>query len=172
MNAGRVLIIFMLAAALLAGGSIYYLQVYGYYDVLSPEDAARQSVTLADGTVAPLPVTQAQAIDASSSPIRYRACLTAAMPDPAALTPYPDPVPLTAPGWFSCFDAQSLGAALEQGTARAFLAQAHTPWGIDRVIAFAPDGRAWVWPQINRCGKAVFDGQPVPDGCPPPPEKD
>jgi hypothetical protein len=172
MNAGRAFVTFTLASALLAPGAIYYLHVYGYYRTLSPDQAAQQVVTLSDGSVAPLAVTAAEAIDATSSPIRYRACLAASQPDPATLAPYPDPVPLNAPGWFDCFDAPALGAALEQGTARAFLAQAHTPWGIDRVIAFTGDGRAWVWPQINRCGKAVFDGKPLPDGCPPPPEKD
>lgn len=172
MNAGRVFVTFTLASALLAGGALYYLQVYGYYETLPPEMAAQQVVTRADGTTSPLPVTAAEAIDASSSPIRYRACLTAAPPDPATLTPYPDPVPLTAPSWFSCFDAQAIGTALESGTAQAFLAQADTPWGIDRVIAFTPDGRAYVWPQINRCGNAVFDGEPLPEGCPPPPEKE
>ncbi len=171
MNAGRAFVVFTLASALLAGGAMYYLQVYGYYERLAPEAAAAQVVTLADGTRAPLAVTAAEAIDATSSPIRYRACLTAAPPDPATLTPYPDPVPLHAPAWFSCFDAPALGAALENGTARAFLAQADRPWGIDRVVAFTADGRAFVWPQINRCGKALFEGQPVPDGCPPPPER-
>lgn len=172
MNAGRAFVLFILASAALAGAGIYYLQVYGYYTELSPAEAARQTVTLADGTQAPLAVTRAQAIDAGSSPIRYRACLTAAEPDPATLTPYPGAEPLNAPGWFDCFDAAALGAALAAGTARAYLAQADTPWGIDRVIAFTDDGRAFVWPQINRCGKAVFDGKPAPEGCPPPPAKD
>jgi hypothetical protein len=171
-NAGRAFVLFILVSAALAGGSLWYLQVYGYYTELTPEDAARQTVTLADGTQAPLAVTQAQAIDATSSPIRYRACLTVSQPDRDRLSPYPDPVPLNAPGWFDCFDAAAIGAALKDGTAQAYLAQADTPWGIDRVIAFTDDGRAFVWPQINRCGKAVFDGKPAPEGCPPPPEKE
>ncbi len=69
-NLGRIFVLFILVSAALAGAGLYYLQVYGYYTELTPEDAARQTVTLADGTQVPLEVTEAQAIDATSSPIR------------------------------------------------------------------------------------------------------
>ncbi|MEM9529235.1 MAG: DUF6446 family protein [Bacteroidota bacterium] len=42
----------------------------------------------------------------------------------------------------------------------------------DRLFsAVFQDGRGFVWHQINRCGEVVFDGQPVPDDCPTPPER-
>ena len=169
---GKFLTIFLVASAVIGGVAMYYLQVYGFYRTL---DAAQveMPVTRADGVVEVLPIRDAQGIDSDSSPIRYRACatLTGDLPDAATLTPYPGAVPLTAPGWFDCFDAAAIGAALERGEAQAYLARLDTPWGVDRIIAIFPDGRAFVWPQINRCGKELFDGKPLPEGCPPPPAK-
>jgi hypothetical protein len=161
----------ILVPAALAGGAIWYLQLHGYYRRLSPAAAAAQVVTLADGTVAALPVTAAEAIDADSSPIRYRACLTLGpdAPAPAALKPYPGAQVLRTPGWFACFDAAAIDAAIADGSATVALAEADRPWGVDRVVAIRGD-RAWVWPQINRCGRAVFSGEPLPAGCPPKPE--
>ena len=82
---------------------------------------------------------------------------------------YPEPVPLEAPGWFDCYDAREIGAALETGEAVAFLGESNVVYGIDRVVAVFRDGRARSWHQINACGEEVFDGRPPPEGCPPPP---
>ena len=57
--------------------------------------------------------------------------------------------PLTAPGWFDCFDAVAIGEALEKGEAIAFLSQANIHPGVDRVVAVFPDGRAFAWHQLN-----------------------
>ena len=81
----------------------------------------------------------------------------------------PGAEPLNAPGWFGCFDAARIGADIASGAARTVLARANAPYGFDRVMALYPDGRAYVWPRINACGEAVYDGQPAPAGCPPPP---
>jgi hypothetical protein len=169
---GKFLAILLVGSAVIGGVAMYYLQVYGFYRTLDPAQVT-MAVTRADGVEETLPLRDAQAIDSDSSPIRYRACATVAgdLPDAAGLVPYPGAVPLTAPGWFSCFDAAAIGAALETGAAQAYLSQAHTPWGVDRVIALFPDGRAFVWPQINRCGAELFDGKPLPEGCPPPPPR-
>ena len=43
-------------------------------------------------------------------------------------------------------------------------------YGIDRVVAVYPDGRGYAWHQINACGEVVFNREPVPEGCPEPPE--
>jgi len=75
-----------------------------------------------------------------------------------------------APRWFDCFDAGEIGRALEEGRAVAYLGASNDPYGVDRIVAVYPDGRAFAWTQLNRCGEVVFDGDPVPDGCPPPPE--
>ena len=62
-----------------------------------------------------------------------------------------------------------LPAALESGTALAFLGTENIVYGIDRVVAITDTGRGYVWHQINACGERVFDGDPPPPGCPPPP---
>ena len=83
-----------------------------------------------------------------------------------------NPIPNNAPSWFDCFDAQAIGAALEDGTATAYLGIFNVVYGFDRVVAIDGDGRGYVWHQINECGEAAFDGDPLPDGCPPKPEAD
>lgn len=90
--------------------------------------------------------------------------------DLSAYTPYPDAEPLVAPDWFDCFDAGAVGAALQDGTATAWLSVPEVHYGIDRVVAILPDGRGVAWHQINRCGEVVFDGNPAPEGCAEPPE--
>ncbi len=83
---------------------------------------------------------------------------------------YDDAVPLNAPGWFDCFDAAEIGAALENGEALAFLGTENISYGIDRIVAVLPDGRGFAWHEINTCGKLAFDGEDLPATCPPKPE--
>ena len=161
---------FILGVAAVAGAALYYFQVYHYYERV---EAPAVALTRLDGTVEPIPAEDVQAIDAASSPIRYRACFaTPLSPDTMTETyvPYPDAAPLRAPGWFDCFDAEALGAALAAGEAVAFLGERNVVYGIDRVVAVDDAGRGHVWDQINDCGERVFDGDPPPPGCPPPPE--
>lgn len=171
---GKFLAILILGSAILAGGGLYYMQVYGYYHEVAasgPEDV--QLAPLDGGAPVPLPHDGFRAIDADSSPIRYRACFTTPLAlDEMVQTylPFEHAEPLVAPGWFDCFDASEIGAALEDGTARAFMGTPDIRYGIDRIVAVMPDGRGFVWHQINRCGEVVFDGKPAPDDCPPPPE--
>lgn len=172
---GKFLAILILSAALIGGVAMYYLQVYGFYDEIAasgPDDV--QIVALATGQSEPLPHAAFQAIDSDSSPIRYRACFRTDLTldqMQAAYQPYPRAVPLVAPKWFDCFDARALGAALEDGSALAFMGTGNIRYGIDRIIAVTADGRGYVWHQINRCGEVVFDGQPAPADCPPPPQE-
>lgn len=163
---GRVIAVLIALSALAAGVGIYYFQLYAYYERLDPA-AVELTATLPDGRVVPLPAQDVRAIDSDSSPIRFRACFTVAPEDIAGAAPYADPAPLVAPGWFDCFDADAVGAALTAGQASAYLGAFHVAYGIDRVIAVFPDGRAVAWHQINRCGTAAFDGDPLPEGCPP-----
>ena len=167
----RLLLIATLLTAAVAGGAIWYLQVYAFYEEVAPPETVR--LATASGRVLEVAPVDFEGIDASSSPIRYRGCLR--LP-PAALAPdlldVPDPRPPVAPGWFDCFDAAAIGGALESGAARAVLGEKDVIWGIDRIVALFPDGRAYEWRQINACGAVVFDGEPLPEGCPPPPERD
>lgn len=165
MNMSRIAAGSLVLSGLVAGGAMYYLQVYGYYETLTPQ--SRYEVAAESGTTR-LSISAFEGIDSFSSPLRYRACFTLSG-DVPALVDYDGGEPLNAPGWFDCFDAAQIGADLEDGTARAVLVEASTPYGFDRVMALYPDGRAYVWPQINACGTAHFDGDPVPAGCPPPP---
>ncbi|WP_338048861.1 DUF6446 family protein [Rhodobaculum claviforme] len=169
MRAGRLLVVGLLLSGLLAGGAMWWLQVHAFYERLP----ARDTVLLTPaGALTPVAVAVGgyQGIDSDSSPIRHRACFQLEGGAPA-LTPYGDPTPLNAPRWFSCFDAAAIGAALRDGTATAVLAERDVRYGIDRVAALFDDGRGYAWTQINACGRAHFDGDPLPPGCPPPPNE-
>lgn len=173
MTSARAVLLALFLTALAAGIGMYYLQVYAFYE----EVEAPATLPLAGRDGAPayeLAVSDFRGIDASSSPIRYRACLdTPPMPPDS----YPEakrlgePRPPNAPGWFDCFDARAIGEALETGEARAFVSLPDVTYGIDRVVALYPDGRAFAWHQINACGEVVFDGGSPPEGCPPVPER-
>jgi hypothetical protein len=171
---GKFLAGVIVIAALAAGIALYYLQVYAYYDEVSAKGADDVMLTsLVSGAPEGVLYDSFSAIDSDSSPIRYRACFTTTMSQ-AMLSetylPYERAEPRVAPKWFDCFDAKAVGAALEAGSAMAFMGTENIQYGIDRVVAILPDGRGYVWHQINHCGAMVFDGQPAPDTCPTPPE--
>ncbi|SHI37391.1 DUF6446 family protein [Wenxinia saemankumensis] len=170
----RLAVIMIVVASLLVGGGLYYAQVYAYYDEVSLAEAG--GVTALDrvtGEPREIAVSGFQGIDSDSSPIRFRACFDTGIraDDLAWAVPAEDAVPLIAPGWFDCFDAEEIGPALEAGQAQAWIARRNAPYGIDRILALAPDGRGWMWTQINECGTAVFDGELPPEGCPEAPEE-
>lgn len=174
---GKVLGISMVVFALIFGAVVYYMQEYAYYEPVAADSPAAEIrlTAVATGVAEPVPADDVRAIDANSSPVRFRACFKTPLTVPLLTETYrvyEKPVPLVAPKSFDCFDANAIGEALERGDAFAFLGQANITYGIDRVIAIFPDGRGYVWNQINHCGEVVFDGKPVPDGCPPPPESD
>jgi hypothetical protein len=163
---GRIAVVLIVVTALLGGVLLFWLQVWGYYRAVPPDTPLTVTV---GGVAQPLAMTGFQGIDAGSSPIRFRACLQAEVPSGA--DPYPGAVPLMAPFWFGCFDAGAIGAALAAGEARAVLSARDIHWGVDRVMAVYPDGRAFAWHQINACGREVFDGRSAPAGCPPRPTR-
>lgn len=172
----RLAIVAMVLSALVAGVALYYLQVYAYYEEVDAEAAGGVQLTDAE-TDAPEPIAfdNFRAIDANSSPIRFRACFDTPLSQDELREAYviaAAPEPLTGPGWFDCYDAQEIGAALERGDAIALMGVENIAYGIDRLVAVLPDGRGVAWHQINRCGAVVFDGEPVPDDCPEPPETD
>ena len=173
---GKVIALVLVICCALAGGGLYYLQVYGFYDEIPPSGASDVLLTtLHSGAPEPINHEEFQAIDAESSPLRYRACFTTSM-SLATLTEtyavHDDPVPNVAPGWFSCFDASEIGAALERGSAIAFLGTRNIAYGFDRVVAVSGDGQGYVWHQLNRCGERHFNGESLPEDCPPPPPRE
>lgn len=172
---GRIAILGIVMFAAIAGALLYYLQIYAYYEEVTAEQVGNvQLVNLVTGLPEPISFENFKAIDSTSAPIRFRACfdtpLSQAMLTETYAT-YEAAEPLVAPGWFECFDAEAIGRALETGEAIAFLATENITYGVDRVVAVLPDGRAYAWQQINSCGEVVFDGDPAPEGCPPAPER-
>ena len=165
---GKFLVILLLGCTIVAGVGAWYLQVHGFYDRL-PEQTNVRLTPLASAATQNFPVSNFRAIDSDSSPIRFRACFDIDA-DPAQFTPYSGATPLIAPRWFDCFDARALTEALSEGRAQAVMGVANIRYGIDRVVVLM-DGRGYSWQQINPCGTAHFDGDPVPPGCPPPPER-
>lgn len=171
---GKFMAALILVSAIVAGGSMYYLQVYHFYETVVATGTDDVQLTPLGGA-APEAVLydNFEAIDADSSPIRYRACFTTEMSH-ALLTEtyelYENATPLTAPGWFECFDAEAIGEELQDGTALAFMGTENVLYGIDRIVAITADGRGYVWQEINDCGEVVFDGNHAPEGCPEPPQ--
>ena len=171
---GKIVAVALILSGLIAGAVLYYLQIYGFYrEVTAPEDQRVQLVSLGSGAPEDIAFADFSAIDADSSPIRYRACFTTDTPlqDLRAGYETADIVtPRNAPGWFSCFDAAALGAALKSGEAQAFLCQKNIRYGVDRVVAIDTAGRGFVWHELNACGTAEYDGAPGQETCPPRPE--
>ncbi|MGD9863248.1 MAG: DUF6446 family protein [Pseudodonghicola sp.] len=171
---GKFIASLIVLCALVAGVAIYYLQVYGYYYEVTPKPGKDVSlVVAASGEPEIIPYADFRAIDADSSPIRYRACFTTTLSDAelaARYAPVSGGEPLVAPGWFDCFDAEEIGTGIEAGRMHIYLSVKNIAYGVDRVVAVAPDGRGWAWHELNNCGRKAYDGTPVGEDCPPRPE--
>ncbi|MFZ1467907.1 MAG: DUF6446 family protein [Paracoccaceae bacterium] len=174
MNAGKFAVGVIVVTAVLAGAAMYWLQVYAYYDEVRFEPGNEIRLTsVVSNLPEPILAEDVTGIDADSSPLRFRACFTTPMSQ-AMLTEtyqmYDVPEPTFGPSWFDCYDAVTVGEALEKGEALAFLSEHLAPYGMDRVAAVFPDGRGYVWNQINECGKAYYEERDLPAGCPLPPK--
>ncbi len=143
---------FIVTAAVLAGAAVYFLQEYYFYEPIDPAAVAIRLTPVTDVAPEAIPAADIRAIDATSSPIRFRACFTTPV-SLATLTEtyrlYDDPVPLNAPAWFDCFDAGAIDAALNSGAALAFLGESSVAEGVDRVVAVFEDGHAYAWNQLR-----------------------
>lgn len=144
---GRIAAIAIVIAGVLAGILMYWLQVYAYYDRLPETTVLR--VTTENGQE-PLSLAAFEGIDATSSPLRFRACAMLAQPyEVESAIKAENPEPLVGPNWFSCFDATELGEAIKRGDAVVYLSEREIHTGVDRLIAVYPDGRAFAWHQLN-----------------------
>ena len=151
---GKIIGAVIVLTALVGGVALYWLQVYGFYDTVEASGAKDdvQLTLLVTGEPEPILYENFKAIDADSSPLRFRACFETDI-DHATLTEtyvvMDHAVPLTGPSWFDCYDAEAIGSALENETAIAYLGQANIVDGIDRVIAILDDGTGFAWHQLN-----------------------
>ena len=167
---GKLLGIGLLVIGLFAGAALYYLQIYGFYTEVADTDAPDiKLVSVVSGTPEPIRYTNFQAIDAESSPIRFRACFQtgmslAALTESFELIDAPDP--RNAPHWFDCFDAAAIAAEIDAGTALTFLGEKNIHFGVDRIVAITEDGRGYIWHELNDCGEKAYDGTIVGEECP------
>lgn len=139
---GRLLMSLFLGFTVLFGIALYYFQTFAFYE----RKTDIVSLQVAGETVL---VRNYEGIDASTSPLKLRGCFKA---DPllfSAAEPAPDAVPLTAPAWFSCFDAGSLTESLLSGEASAYRVRSDDPEGFDLMVAVYPDGRGFIWRQLG-----------------------
>lgn len=149
MTSGRWLVLAIVGITAIFGAAVWWLQTRAYYE---PVERADLVVTSETGETFALDPTDFDGIDAGTSPLRFRACFTLdgeGRQAAARGAAYDDPTPLTAPGWFDCFDAEAIGTALASGAAEAVLSEREVHRGVDRVIAVFPDGRAYAWHQLN-----------------------
>ncbi|WP_291729631.1 DUF6446 family protein [Leisingera sp. F5] len=171
---GKVLALILILSALAAGGAMYYLQIYGFYDNVELQPGRDVVlVPLNGGEGQPIAYSKFEAIDADSSPIRYRACFrTKVTPDELAqvFTLTDKLEPRNAPGWFECFDAAAIGEQLANGSAKSFLSVKNISFGVDRVVAVTDEGRGYAWHELNKCGQKAYDGTVVGEECPARPE--
>jgi hypothetical protein len=148
-TSGRWLVLGIIGVTAIFAAAQWWFQTRAYY---APIESAELFVTTLTGEVLPLDAQTFEGIDADTSPLRFRVCFTL---DEAGLAAagqgaaYDGATPLIAPGWFDCFDAAAIGAALEAGEAEAVLGERNARAGVDRVFAVFPDGRAYGWHQLN-----------------------
>ena len=164
---GKIIGIAIVLSSIIAGAALYYLQVYGFYEEVEVADV--QLVSVVTDAPEPIPFDNFQAIDADSSPIRYRACFTTDLSLALLTETYvglEDATPRNAPGWFDCFDAAAIAAELDAGTALPFLGEKNVDFGVDRIVAITEDGRGYVWHELNDCGEEAYDGTIVGEECP------
>ena len=132
----------LLAFTAVFAAALVYFQYFAFYDRQSGGDRLEIAGQSFD-------VSGLDRIDASSSPLKLRACFIA---DPEAfsgLALEPRATPLNPPPWFGCFDAGALTADLASGDAEARLIATDSPTGFDVVAAIYPDGRGYVWRQLG-----------------------
>lgn len=142
----------MTGRTLLIGGGIFlavftaalwYFQTYAFYEELPPETTV----------LGQYPVERWDGIDASTSPLKKRVCLTVSaqtarriMDDEVALS---GGEPLVAPSWFECFDAEAIARDLEAQAARLYMIRTSVFDGVDEYLAVYPDGRAYIWRELQ-----------------------
>lgn len=150
---GKIAVMLIVLSAVLGGGFLWYTAERAFYEPVAFQPGAEiRLVPLVSDVPEPIVVEAVEGIDASSSPIKFRACFRTPL-SLAMLTEtyrsYDGAEPLVAPSGFDCFDAAAIGKALETGEALAFLSEPGIHPGVDRVVAVFGDGRAFAWHQLS-----------------------
>ena len=167
---GKILVVTILLTSFLAGATMYYLQVYGFYAKVNLEQS--KGITLVNlSTQKPekIEVVNFQGIDADSSPIRFRACFEVQQNIDFLKEKYmmlKVAMPRNAPNWFECFNSKRIGKDLTDGLATAFLGRRNLEYGIDRYVVIYPNGRGYAWHELNDCGEKLYDGSVKDQSCP------
>ncbi|WP_375281078.1 DUF6446 family protein [Pseudooctadecabacter sp.] len=180
MNATRLAIIAILGSGLLAGVGMFYLQSYaGWAELDAAQVGEIQLQSVETGNLEPILAENVKGLDTVregvrlSGAISFRACFTTPQSLAMLTETYviaDNAEPLTTVGWFDCYDAREVGRALETGEAVAFRGAENISYGVDRMAAVFPDGRGFMWHQLNDCGEALFAGDTPPETCPDAPE--
>ncbi len=139
---GRLVGLGLVGFALVFGAALVWFQFFAFYE------RQRDLPTVEIGGV-PVLVSGYDGIDATSSPLKLRGCFRIDPVAMAGLAPVTDAVPLTPPFWFRCFDAGALTRDLQAGVAQAYRVGVDQPEGFDRMIAVYPDGRGYLWRQLD-----------------------
>lgn len=148
---GRRLVLVLLGFAAVFGAALWYFQTRAFYSELDPS-AVQLTLTQPDGRLVPLLATRIQAIDAGTSPLKFRACFRLGgdlSGFARRFETYPQAKPLVAPGWFDCFDAGEIARDLAAGLATGFVGAREIVAGADRIVAIYPDGRGYAWHQLS-----------------------
>ncbi len=138
---GKYVITGLVAFTLLFGLAFWWFQEHAFYT----ETQAQEHTVVIAGQA--YPVTEWKSIEATSSPLKMRACFL--IRDSIQALPAMAPEPLVAPGWFRCFNAEFIAENLARDYAKAYVAQRDDPRGFDRIVAVFPGGRAYMWRQLN-----------------------
>lgn len=138
---GRVMVIALLAFTAGFAAALWYFQTRYWYEEV-------EGVTEIEVNGQRLPVSDWRGIDAPTSPLKLRACFHQDWPQSAASNA--DATPLVAPGWFECYDAERISQDLAARRAQAIRIAEDEPEGVDTYVARYPDGRAYLWRQLNQ----------------------
>jgi len=138
---GKYVVTGLAGFTLIFGLVFWWFQTHAFY---TETKAQEHSVVIASQAY---PVTEWESIEASSSPLKMRACFLIREEIQAA--PAIEPEPLVTPAWFRCFNAEFIAENLVSGYANAYVAARNDPRGFDRIVAVFPGGRAYMWRQTN-----------------------
>ena len=138
---GRYVVTGLVTFTVLFGLVFWWFQSHAFYT----ETQADEAEVVIAGTY--YRVTEWKSIDASTSPLKMRACFL--IGDPVEALPELAPEPLVAPGWFRCFNAEVIAENLARDYAKAYVAERNDPRGFDRIVAVFPGGRAYMWRQLG-----------------------